>query len=65
MIGQATSIDPVNSMTGTPTSTISAPALPTGTPLPVISFKLHPNGNAVECLDVKGDIRANGTLVQV
>lgn len=29
------------------------------------STVLHPNGNVNKCLDVRGDIRANGTAVQM
>ena len=29
------------------------------------SFQLHPNGNNAKCLDVKGDVLANGTAVQM
>ncbi|KAF9443039.1 carbohydrate-binding module family 13 protein [Macrolepiota fuliginosa MF-IS2] len=30
-----------------------------------LSTVLHPNGNTNKCLDVRGDVRANGTAVQI
>ena len=30
-----------------------------------IGVQIHPNGNNAKCLDVKGDVLANGTPVQM
>ncbi|KAJ8508457.1 hypothetical protein ONZ45_g9262 [Pleurotus djamor] len=52
-----------SSSSSSSSSTSSTSSPPTSTPNP--SVRLHPNGNNNKCVDVKGDIRANGTPVQI
>lgn len=49
---------------GNPPASSSAPAPPAGTPT-TGSVRLHPNGNTNWCLEVQGNVRANGTPVQL
>ncbi|KAF8513975.1 ricin B lectin domain-containing protein [Gautieria morchelliformis] len=45
-------------------SVVLAAAAPSATP-PHTSSLIHPNGNNAKCLDVRGNVQANGTPVQI
>lgn len=48
-----------------PTTTTTSGSTTTTTPSSSGAVALHPNGNSNVCLDVQGNVQANGTPVQV
>ncbi|TXT10863.1 hypothetical protein VHUM_02368 [Vanrija humicola] len=53
------------SSTATPSSSTTAPPSSTTAPPTSSGKPIHPNGNNAKCLDVQGNVQANGTPVQI